>query len=215
MTMRDDSRRMAEDVKQRIARTAVVTAFCLLLSALSCAATASEEPVKAAATDGSAAVKPAPADGDFIFRTNAFNSTQITLGKLAEQRVQKGSTLSLAVKLIIGHTNIAVRLAELAAKEGVTLPAKPDPAHRALIERLQSVSDREFDADYIGAAIQEQTQAIALFEAEARREQASDYQQFVAAELPVLREFLKQAQEAQPKLSIPEGIKLSPKLERR
>ncbi len=133
------------------------------------------------------------------------NAAQIQLGKLAEQHVQRGSTVALAVKLINDYTQLDTKLAKLAESEKLDLPVQLDSAHQILISGLSNLPDAQFDAAYINAVIQEQNQAIALLQEEDKREHAAAYQTYVNDTLPIVREQVTLSQAALVRLQSPEG----------
>jgi len=152
-------------------------------------------------------IKVTPAHKEFIQRIHELDLSQIQLGRLAEQRVQKASTLVMAVKIIQAHTSIEALIGKLTAKELIALPAELSTDHVTLASKLNGASEKEFDYNYINAVIPEQQKTIEQCEAALKNEPSQDYLTLINAALPLLRDNLKSAQDALKTVNSAQGFK--------
>ena len=96
--------------------------------------------------------------------------------------------------MVTDHTPMNQQLMQLAQAKGVTPPADLDPAHQAILARLQRERGATFDRDYMRGQVSDHQAMIALFQREAQEGSDPDLKNFATQGLPVMQQHLQTAQ---------------------
>lgn len=145
-------------------------------------------PVSNAQTD-----KVDEADRVFLHKATQANLAEIEAGKLAQAKSTRGDVKQFGQKMENEHGKTLAELKALAAKNNVTVPDKPDPAHQALAKQLSVAEGKEFDRIYIGnAGVADHKAAKELFE-KGSKSKDKDIQALAKKTLPHIEEHLAMA----------------------
>jgi len=112
---------------------------------------------------------------------------EVELSRLATTKAQNAEVKKFAQKMIEDHTNANTELKQLAGKKNVTLPTELDAEHKALKDRLSSLSGAEFDKAYINAMVSDHEKTVNLFKTQADGGTDAETRAFAAKTLPKLQ----------------------------
>jgi putative membrane protein len=124
----------------------------------------------------------------------AGGKAEVEIGQLARQKASSEAVKDFAGMMIQDHTKANDKLANLAQKADIPLPAGLDPDHQALRAKLEKLSGAEFDVNYILAQIEDHQKTAQLLEWEIGSGQNAPLQQFAAEVLPTVLGHLRRAQ---------------------
>ena len=106
----------------------------------------------AAGAASSGSEKISRADEKLMSEIAQANLTEISAGKLAQDKSQNEQIKSFAQKMVDDHTKALDELKQLAQAKGITLPTEPDRQQKAMEKRLSSLSGEKFDKQYLDQA---------------------------------------------------------------
>ena len=130
-------------------------------------------------------------DKKFLKKAYKGGLTEIAEGKIAKEKAKNDATKELAERMVTDHTKVNDKLMEIAKEENLDLTkveAKP-----------VSMSDSDFDKEYLTALKKDHEKDIAMFESEANDSGAkedSDVAKFAKETVPALKEHLQMIDEA-------------------
>lgn len=130
------------------------------------------------------------ADTSFLKTAAESGMAEVALAKLALEKTSRPDIKMFANQLITDHTKANNSLKELAASKSVKLPAGPGLKNDAVKARLQMLSGRDFDNDYVNTMVDNHKSEIADFQKESDDASDSDVRKFASVTLPILREHL-------------------------
>lgn len=140
-------------------------------------------------TDGSRAMSGSNAgmrDGDmkaadkrFVMQAAMSDVLEIESSRMALQKSQNAEVKQYAQRMIDDHTKTTEQLKRIVADKGVTLPASPDRATQAKLDRLAKLDGEKFDREYMKLQRQNHAKAERLMEKRARMDSGdAQLQQF-------------------------------------
>ncbi len=103
-------------------------------------------------SSGAAAGKLSGSEERTIRQLAEANLSEISAGKLAQDRAQSDEVKSFAKKMVDDHTKALDDLKQLAQSKGVTLPTEPNRQQMAMEQKLKSLSADKFDRQYMKQA---------------------------------------------------------------
>jgi putative membrane protein len=136
-----------------------------------------------------AAVSPALAADtaqDFVDKAAASGSFEVESSQLALRMSKDPDVKKFADTMVADHGKANAELEVLAKEQGLTVPAKLDPEHAALIEELEKAG-AQFDAPYIKAQLNGHAEAVKMFQQYADGGDNKELQTFAVKALPTLR----------------------------
>ena len=88
-------------------------------------------------------------DNDKKFLANAAQSDQneIALSKLAEEKATNPDVKAFAHKMVVEHTQMTESMKPFADSWGLTAPSGPDADHQKAWDKLNGMSDADFDKE--------------------------------------------------------------------
>jgi putative membrane protein len=125
---------------------------------------------------------------------------EVQLGQLASQVAASDDVKQLGKHMADDHTKANEELKAAAKRDGVKVPDQMTMAHRTEVARLTKLSGKDFDREYVRAAVKSHEETIAAFEQEAAQGKESQLKAFAVRTLPKLREHLKMAQSLEQKM---------------
>lgn len=138
------------------------------------------------------------------FMTNAAQGgvLEVQLGNLASQKASNNDVKQFGERMATDHSRLGQRLQQLASNLNVTLPQELTSQQQSLVSRLEKLSGKAFDREYIKEMVSDHARDVSEFERAAAQVTNSELKQFVSEALPVLREHLQAARELAGKLGL-------------
>lgn len=140
-------------------------------------------------------------DPAFVATAAAGGLAAIRMGQLAEQKAQSAQARTFARRMVADHTKLGQRLAAIAQRVGVSLPTQPDTKDLGAIADLSGLSGASFDTAYLRTQVADHETALSAFRQEAEHGTDPDLKAFAQATLPLLREHLQMAKDAEKRTS--------------
>lgn len=151
---------------------------------------------------------PSPEDSSFVTAAAASGRAEAEAGRVMADRAADPQVRAFADQLDKDHTDANNTLERIAMEKGIALPQGMQPAVRAHIDELKTLSGAEADAAFLrhfGTTAHEDT--IALFERQASSGQIPELRQFAANTAPKLREHLRLARQLEERLATDGGTR--------
>jgi putative membrane protein len=126
---------------------------------------------------------------------------EVELGALAEQKAQSEAVKDFGRRMVEEHGKANEQLISIAKEVGIPVPDELDQEHKAMRDRLQTMTGAEFDLAYIEGQVADHQKTAQLLEHEIGSGQQVDLKNFAAATLPVVIAHLRTAQELQAELT--------------
>lgn len=134
------------------------------------------------------------ADSKFMMMAATSDMNEIGLSRVALDKSQNEEVKRMAQMIIDDHTKSSEELKPLAMSKGVMLPADMDTKHRAMMEKMSSMSGADFDKMYVKAMVKDHEKAVKMFQKESTDGKDADAKAFATKQLPVLQGHLTMAQ---------------------
>lgn len=145
-----------------------------------------------AAQQGATGAVP-PADKNFMIKAAQGGMGEVVLGQLALAHASRAGVKQFGRRMVNDHTKANAQLMQVAAKQGVTLPAAPGPEEQATKARLARLSGTAFDRAYVSDMVQDHEKDVADFQKEAHSGKDPAVKAFAAKTLPTLQMHLQMA----------------------
>jgi predicted outer membrane protein len=118
--------------------------------------------------------------------------TEVELGQLAMDKSNSTAVKRFAQKMVKDHGAADAELSGIAKAKSLKVPAGLDEEHQGMVKKLAAKSGAAFDADYAKYMAMNHTQAIALFQSEAKSSDP-ELAAFAKKTLPTLQEHKRMA----------------------
>jgi putative membrane protein len=140
------------------------------------------------------------ADRSFMYKAAQGGMAEVELGQLAQQNAENANVKAFGQRMVTDHSKANDQLKQLAAQQGVSLPATLDAKERATKARLAKLHGAAFDKAYMQDMVMDHKQDVAEFKHES-----------TAAKTPALRDW---AQQTEPTLEshLMEAEKIAPQV---
>ena len=117
-----------------------------------------------------AASAKAATDDDKKFLNTASQSDQneIALSKLAEVKATNPAVKAFATKMVAEHTKMSATMKPFADARGLTPAMGPDADHQKELDKLNGLSGKDFDKEYISDMVSDHAKALSAFTTEAK-----------------------------------------------
>jgi putative membrane protein len=135
------------------------------------------------------------AEKDFLTYAATGGMVEVQLGNFAEQKAASEDVKKYGEHLATDHSQLGQKLQQLASNLGVRLTQEMTPEQQNLVSRLEKLSGKAFDREFIKAMIADHVKDVAEFERMANQATNADIKQFATEALPMLRDHLKMARE--------------------
>ena len=123
---------------------------------------------------------------DFVDKAAIAGTFEVESSELALRMSKDADVKKFADTMIADHGQANVELEMVAREQGLTVPAKLDSKHAALIEELGKAG-AQFDAPYIKAQLDGHAEAVKMFQQYADNGDNQALQTFAVKTLPTLR----------------------------
>lgn len=140
------------------------------------------------------------AEKDFLSNAARGGMLEVQLGNLAAQNASSDDVKQFGQRMATDHSQLGQRLQQLASNLGASLPQDLKPEQQNLANRLEKLSGKAFDREYMREMVKDHARDVSEFERAASQATNSDIKQFASEALPTLREHLNQAREISGKL---------------
>ena len=112
----------------------------------------------------------AQTDDDKKFLANAAQSdrNEIALSEVAEQKATDPAVKAFAKKMVTEHKQMTDSMKPFAEKWGINPPTGPDSDHQKELDKLNGLSGKDFDKEYIDQMVSDHAKALDAFTDEAK-----------------------------------------------
>lgn len=143
-----------------------------------------------------------PSEREFMTNAARGGMLEVQLGNLAAQKGASVDVKQFGERLAAAHSQIGQRLQQLATNLNLTLPQDLGAEQQTLVSRLEKLSGKAFDREYVREMVSDHLNDISEYERAASQVTNADIKQFVSDALPALREHLKAARELSGKVGV-------------
>jgi len=133
------------------------------------------------------------ADKEFMVKAAQGGLGEVVLGRLAQSHGSTAGAKRFGQQMVKDHSKANAELKQVAARQGVTLPAAPGPEEQAAKARLAGLSGTAFDKAYISDMVEDHEKDVADFKKEAATGKDPAVKAFAAKTLPTLQMHLQMA----------------------
>ena len=131
------------------------------------------------------------ADETFMMSAAQAGMVEVKLGELAAKKATQENIKQFGAAMVTDNSKANKELQAIAAKNGVTLPAKLDTLHESKVDKFGKLSGEQFDKAYVAEMIKDHEMVAAEFEKASKTSQNLELKSFAATTLPVIKTHLK------------------------
>lgn len=122
--------------------------------------------------------------------------SEISLGKLAQEKAQSDEVKSFARKMVEDHTKALDSLKQVAESKGVSLPTEPGKQQMAMQKKLEGQSGQKFDRQYMQqAGDRAHKDTHKLLQRAASRAEDTDLKNYASTALGTVESHMQMAKE--------------------
>lgn len=107
-------------------------------------------------------------DKKFLAMAAQSDQNEIALSKVASEKATIPAVKSFAQKMVTEHTKMTATMKPFAESWGLTPPSGPDADHQKLLDKLNGLSGKDFDKEYISDMVDDHGKALDAFTSEAK-----------------------------------------------
>jgi putative membrane protein len=107
-------------------------------------------------------------DKQFLTQASQSNYDEIHLGELAEQKATNPAVKDFGQRMITDHTKLAESMKPYAEKWGISEPTSFSPDAQKAYDKLQGLSGKDFDKEYIDDMVTDHTHDFNAFSKEVK-----------------------------------------------
>jgi putative membrane protein len=141
-----------------------------------------------------------PTEKDFISRASRGSMEEVQLGRLAAEKGSSPEVKQFGERMVTDHGQLGQRLQQMASNLNVTPEQQLSPEQQNTLSRLEKLSGKAFDREYIRTMVADHVKDISEFERIATQATNANIKQFASESLPMLRDHLNSAREIAAKL---------------
>jgi putative membrane protein len=134
-------------------------------------------------------------DRKFVRDVDADHNLEIRLGELAEKRARDQSVKQFGRRMVDDHTGLKERWTTMISNSGMKFKSGMGPRHRSKLERLEKLSGREFDREYMTLVAQNHQDYLNYFRKEGRAAKSAPVRELVNRDIPMLEQHIQQAKQ--------------------
>lgn len=147
------------------------------------------------AAGGAAATAPLDTmSQNFAMMAASGDMLEIQSSNMAMQNAANDRVKNFATTMIRDHGTTSSQLKTIASNKGISLPTDLMPAHKAMLDKLQGKSGKDFDKAYAEMQVNAHQESVNLFQRAATGVTDADLKNFAAQHLPHLQMHLDSAQ---------------------
>jgi putative membrane protein len=136
------------------------------------------------------------AAASFLQQAAQIDIAEVGAGKLAQQKSANAAVQDFGKMLESDHAKHLTAVEDLAKSMGVSIPAEPASADKKEAQKLQALSGRAFDQEFVKHMVEGHQMAITAYETEAKAGNA-DTSALAQKTLPALQHHLEAAEALQ------------------
>ncbi|MGE0128098.1 MAG: DUF4142 domain-containing protein [Blastocatellales bacterium] len=198
------------------------TAFVLTLSLLCLAIAACETQQDRMATETGTGITPSPMvtmtptttpttstatgissfDQEFMTDAARHGMMEVQLGNLAAQKASSTDVKKFGQRIATDQSKIGQMLQQLASSLNVTLPQELTPGQQQEVSKLQDLSGKQFDRDFMSLMLKDHAEDITTYERAINQVTNAELKQFASQALPILREHAELARSIAGKIGL-------------
>jgi putative membrane protein len=133
------------------------------------------------------------AERKFIGENNAEDFLMIQLGQLAARKATDNSVKEFGRRMTSEYTDMDKQWVEMETKNNLPVQHGMGPNHKAKLTKLEKLSGREFDREYISVVIKDLAGHLSYHKKEGRAQKLAPVRQLVEKRIPVMEKQLDQA----------------------
>ena len=107
-------------------------------------------------------------DKKFLATAAQSDKNEIALSEVAEQKATNPAVKAFAEKMVKEHKEMSESMKPFAEKWGVNPPAEVDSDHQKELDKLNGLSGKDFDKEYIDQMVSDHGKALDAFTDEAK-----------------------------------------------
>jgi putative membrane protein len=108
------------------------------------------------------------ADKKFLAMAAQSDKNEIALSQLADQKSSNPDVKAFAEKMVTEHTQMTDSMKPYAEAWGLTPPSGPDADHQKELDKLNGLSGKDFDKEYMSQMVTDHTKALSAFTTEVK-----------------------------------------------
>jgi putative membrane protein len=145
-----------------------------------------------------AAAQPTPNDQDsrFLVQAHRANLFEIQSGKTAQNKASDQTVRNLGQEFVNDHTKLDASVRKVATALNVTLPNRPGPKQRAMLEKVSGLNGTAFDRAWTSAQIMGHRETLAAVNTELQGGSSTEVKQVATDAKPVVQEHLNKLENA-------------------
>jgi putative membrane protein len=143
---------------------------------------------------------------EFIQFAAQANQTEMAMAGIAQTKSQNSTVKDMAQMMRSDHQQNYAQLQTIAQNHGVALDASLSYMNQRAVNRLQKVSDADFDKEYTTLMIKDHVHAIKRFDKAVAQLEEPTVKEYAESTLPALRKHLHHAEIAARSVGVDEGI---------
>jgi putative membrane protein len=141
-------------------------------------------------------------DKTFLTRASQSDFDEIQLSQLAAGKTNDSAVKAFANKMVTDHTALEQQMKPFADKWGLSPASSLDPEHQAIYEKLNGLSGKDFDKEYMRAMDKDHHMALTEFQSEHQTTKLPDFKQAVGKGEKVIAQHTKMADHLAGKLGV-------------
>lgn len=134
-------------------------------------------------------------DRKFVRDVDADHNLEIRLGQLAEKRARDGSVKQFGRRMVDDHTGLKEEWETMIGNSGMKFKSGMGPRHKSKLDRLEKLSGREFDREYMTLVAQNHQDYLNYFRKEGRAAKSAPVRELVNRDIPMLEQHMQQAKQ--------------------
>ncbi|MFN0075314.1 MAG: DUF4142 domain-containing protein [Prosthecobacter sp.] len=135
------------------------------------------------------------ADVKFVKHAAAAGMAEVKVAELGVKKAENADVKAFATMIAADHTKVNEELKALATTKGIELSDVIDPKHADTFQKLEKLSGKEFDKEFLDTLVSSHKKGVSNFEDAAKDAKNADVKAFAEKTLPALKAHLDKAKE--------------------
>lgn len=131
------------------------------------------------------------ADEEFVAKAAQCGMAEVKLGQMATERAANADVKKFGQRMVDDHTKANKELVRVADQKKIVVPSELDKKHQGVIDELAKLKGADFDRVYLQHMVKGHTEAVQLFENQAKNGRDAELKTFAANTLPTIKEHLE------------------------
>jgi putative membrane protein len=153
-----------------------------------------------AASPAASPVALSPSEQEFLSNAARGGMFEVQMGNLATQKGTSNEVKQFGERLSTDHGALGQRLQQLSSNLNFTPPQDLKPEQQSAVNRLEKLSGKAFDREFVKTMIGDHERTISAFERAESQATNPNIKQFASEALPTLRDHLRMARDLSGKL---------------